>query len=304
MQQRFPPVVVLGIALVFAVVGFLVGRWWTSRTSPPPETLEAPDSLPAATQGDTFPRLEIHSKHFLYGYPLGAPAYSDLIIRDIYALSANDSTRMADWVAYRLERWMLEGNRRLNRVWRPDPWLEEDERLEPEDYRGASRELRMDRGHLAPLASFKGTRNWEESNYLSNIAPQKDALNRGPWRMLEEAERDLLQYTEPIYVMAGPLYEHPMPPLPGADEPHRVPSGFWKIILMPRKPLPDSLLAFAFIFDQNTRRDEHFLDHLVSINEVEQRTGLDFLPELPDSIEERIESRTDTSAARRYLLRH
>ena len=29
---------------------------------------------------------EIHCKHFVYGYPLGAPASNDLIIRDLYAL--------------------------------------------------------------------------------------------------------------------------------------------------------------------------------------------------------------------------
>ncbi len=35
-------------------------------------------------------RPEIYSKHFLNGYPLGAPATSDLIIRDIYALSSSE----------------------------------------------------------------------------------------------------------------------------------------------------------------------------------------------------------------------
>ncbi len=303
MKQRFPLIVVLFAALLFLTVGFLIGRWWGKRGTIPQQASMVHQERAPSVKG-SFPVLEIHSKHFLYGYPLGVPAYSDLIIRDIYALSANDSTRMADWVAYRLERWMLKGNRRLNRVWRADPWLEEDERLEPEDYRGASRTLRMDRGHLAPLASFPGTRSWQESNYLSNIAPQKADLNQGPWRMLEEAERDLLRYVEPIYVITGPLYERPMPLLPGADEPHRVPSGFWKIILVPQKPLPDSLLAFAFIFDQETGRREHFLDHLVSINEVERRSGLDFLHELPDTLEERIEGTVDMRAARRYLLRH
>ena len=46
--------------------------------------------------------LELHSKHFVGGHPTGTPATNDLIIRDSYALSSNDATKFADWVAYRL----------------------------------------------------------------------------------------------------------------------------------------------------------------------------------------------------------
>ena len=46
--------------------------------------------------------MEIYCKHFFYGYPLGTPGTNDLIIRDIYALSNNDRTKFADWVAFRL----------------------------------------------------------------------------------------------------------------------------------------------------------------------------------------------------------
>lgn len=36
---------------------------------------------------------EIHSEHFLHGYPADAPATNDLVIRDSYALSSNDDTK-------------------------------------------------------------------------------------------------------------------------------------------------------------------------------------------------------------------
>ena len=35
---------------------------------------------------------EIHSKHFFHGYPTGTSESNDLIIRDCYALSSNDTT--------------------------------------------------------------------------------------------------------------------------------------------------------------------------------------------------------------------
>ena len=54
-------------------------------------------TFPPGTQAADYP--EIHCKHFIYGYPTGAPCSNDLIVRNIYALSSNDETKFADWVA-------------------------------------------------------------------------------------------------------------------------------------------------------------------------------------------------------------
>ena len=45
---------------------------------------------------------EIHADLCMYGCPSGSPPTNDIIIRDIYILSSNDSTKFADWVAYRV----------------------------------------------------------------------------------------------------------------------------------------------------------------------------------------------------------
>lgn len=232
---------------------------------------------------------EIHCKHFIYGYPTGTPATNDLIIRDIYALSSNDTTKMADWVAYRLDKETVSGDTYTTRNWKADPWLEDKETLEPDDYKNAYEKLKVDRGHQAPLGSFKGTKYWDETNYLSNITPQKSELNQGPWEKLEEKERGLAKAGDIVYVMTGPLYEKDMPVLPGADEPHRVPSGYWKIIVIPGKSV-NSLEVAAFMFNQDTTRNDKVIDHISTINEIERRSGLDFLRELPNNTEEEIEN--------------
>ena len=232
---------------------------------------------------------EIHCKHFIYGYPTGTPSNNDLIIRDIYALSSNDETKLADWVAYRLNKDTVTGDVKTKRKWKPDPWLEDNETLEENDYKDASAVLKTDRGHQAPLGSFKGTDSWQETNYLSNITPQKSDLNQGPWMILEEKERELAEAGNTLYVMTGPLYEREMPVLPKADDPHKVPSGYWKIIILPGKYI-GSLKAASFIFDQDTPRNDKVTNHMCTINEVEERSGLDFLWEMEDVIEESIES--------------
>lgn len=170
--------------------------------------------------------------------------------------------------------------------------------------------LKVDRGHQAPLASFKGTPYWSQTNYLSNITPQKAALNQGPWKRVEDAVR-VLAATHTVYVITGPLYERDMPPLPKASKSHRVPSGYWKIIAVQNTnalqapdtmPQPNAvqspeviqaqppLLVLGFIFDQDTPRNSPELDHVATINEIERHSGLDFFPDLPDDLEERMES--------------
>ena len=242
---------------------------------------------PPVTQGADFP--EIHCKHIIYGYPTGTPFSNDLIIRDIYALSSNGETKFADWVAYRLNKKTLTGDVKTSRKWRPDPLLDENETLEPSDYKGAHAALKVNRGHQAPLASFKGTPYWSDTNYLSNITPQKSALNQGPWRILENRVRGLVKAGKVVYVMTGPLYERKMVPMPGADEPHKVPSGYWKIIIIQPDKSYDSIKTASFIFEQETPRKGVVIDHLCTINKIETKTGLDFIRDLPDAAEEKIE---------------
>ena len=238
---------------------------------------------------------EIHCKHFCHGYPTGTPTTNDMIIRDIYALSSNDEAKFADWVAYRLDEDTIEAIYGTRRNWKADPWLDEEETLEPrpDDYRGAHEALGTDRGHQASLASFKGTAYWPETNYYSNITPQDSDLNQGPWRVLEDKVRDLARTGNVVYVMTGPLYEYEegdeIPELPEADETHTVPSGYWKIVAVQDGDGYDTIRTASFIFDQETHGDADVLDHLVTVDDVEERSGLDVMWELRDDIETEIE---------------
>ncbi len=231
-------------------------------------------------------RPEIHCKHFVFGYPYGTPASNDLIIRDNYAMSNNDDTKFADWLAYRLNLEMASGESK-SRNWNADPYLSADETLEEADYKGANAELKTDRGHQAPLGSFDGTETWAEVNYLSNITPQKSHLNQGTWKALEDKVRKMLSEYETVYVMTGPLYEKEMEPLPKCDEEHKVPSGYWKIVCVLSED--NKIDLAAFIFDQETPRKSKIKTHAVTVNEVETRSGLDFFWEMPDDDEETLE---------------
>lgn len=238
---------------------------------------------------------QAHNGHFFYGQPKGTPQSNNLILREIYALSSNDDYKMADWVCYRLDITTIDGDVKTSRKWKADPELLDEETLEPQDYKGASAALKVDRGHQAPLASFKGTSHWAETNYLSNITPQKSNLNQGPWRILEERVRDLVRKGHVVWVMTGPLYEREMPTLPGADEPHRVPSGYWKIVCVQKGNAITDIHVASFVFDQETGRKSVIRDHLVTVDEIEARSGLDVMHLLPDDFENRLEALKDNN---------
>ena len=200
-------------------------------------------------------------------------------------MSNNGATKFADWVAYKVIHTNFPKKRSRN--WKKDQDLPSNKTLEKPDYTGANAALKTDRGHQAPLGSFSATPHWALTNYLSNITPQKAKLNQGPWKYLETVVREYSEYGIPVYVMTGPLFERNMPALPQANEPHTVPSGYWKVLAT----LEDGVIwTAAFIMDQNLERDADFCDHSVSIATVETRTGLDFFHELSSSNETEAQS--------------
>lgn len=218
-------------------------------------------------------QAELHTFHCLHGCPVGAPAIDDIVVREIYTLASNDLTKMADWVAYRVTPQTI--GKSGDRNWQPDPWLDPEEALEEADFEGAPAALGIDRGHQAPLAAFSGTPFAADTNILSNITPQGSAVNQGPWNNLEARERTLAQLENgAVYVLTGPLFERVMPALPRADERHRVPSAYWKVIAT-----ADGRVA-SFIMDTSAPRSLNYCAARVTIDELELRSRLLLFPRL------------------------
>ncbi len=230
-----------------------------------------------------------------YGCP-DSPPGNDMVEREIYILSNNPETKLADWVSYYLDDILVGSGSAGSRDYRPDPRLDPGRTLEPADYKGAFNKHRYTKGHQAPRGSFKGIGQSRDADVLSNITPQKEDLNTGSWHQLELAVRELAGKT-PLYVVTGPLYEQPLPSLPRADEPHQVPSGYWKIIAT--EAGIGSFELAAFVFGQDTAKDADFCDHRTTVDEIERRTGLDFHHQLDDATEERLEGAAGALAAER-----
>ena len=146
------------------------------------------------------------------------------------------------------------------------------------DYTGAYKALDTDRGHQAPLAGFAGTHFWRVTNILSNITPQKSALNQGPWVRLETAVRDAAYALREVYVVTGPTFDpdEDSMQLPRADEPHSVPTGYFKVVANRTGDLT------AFLFDQDVPKHMNHCEGIVTLQSVETASGLDLFPREPN----------------------
>lgn len=229
----------------------------------------------------------------LVGCPLGGS--TETIIRQAYTLNNNSGTKFANWIAYKITKVSQASNRPRN--WKQDPDLPASDTLKPAAYTGANAALAVDRGHQAPLASLGGASDWESLNYLSNITPQKSALNQGAWARLEDKERALANRSDitAVYSVTGPLFDRDIGVLPAAIE-VKIPYSYWKIIFIGDGP--DKGKYSAFLLPQNAASSANFCDYQVAIDSIEEKTNphLTIWSALPTNIAAIIKAQVGTLA--------
>ncbi len=220
------------------------------------------------------------------GLELPAFSKSDQIIRHTaFTLCYCDRYEQAQWAAYVLTSAMItaKGTRRSN-DFRPDPMVKTGTAT-PEDYRKSG----YDKGHLVPANDMKASPQcMSETFYMSNMSPQVPAFNRGIWKKLEEQVRRWAGENEEVYVVTGPVLTDDGFAVIGLKR-VAVPFRYYKVILDYREP---GLKAIGFIIP-NRKSNTDLEAYAVTVDEVEEVTGIDFFPELPASVEEQLESKIE-----------
>ena len=206
----------------------------------------------------------------------------EMVIRHLgYTVSYNNFYKTPNWVAWELTRQETEGDEERTNKFLPDPELPEP-RVTTSDYTRSG----YDRGHMAPAADMKwSSRAMKESFYMSNICPQNRKLNRDDWGDLEESCRKWAEKYGTVHIACGPIYDTKSPKRIGKSR-VAVPDRFFKVVLIYNRKNP---MAMGFLFDIKAHH-QNLKNYMVTVDKVEEETGLDFFPKVPDSIEERIES--------------
>ncbi|GAB4026567.1 DNA/RNA non-specific endonuclease [Spirosoma koreense] len=209
----------------------------------------------------------------------------DQIIRhEGYTLRYREEYKDADWVAYPLLDYETTGEaeRKLEQF-QPDLSVPNGTALSSDYTRSG-----FDRGHLAPAADFKfSQRMMRETFYMSNITPQVPQFNRGIWKDLEDLVRRWAVRDNGLYVVTGAVLKPGLPTIGRSNE-ISVPEKFYKVILYCNNP---EIRMIGFLLN-NEPSDRSLKQFVVSVDTIEQLTGIDFFPKLPDDLERKLESKS------------
>ena len=212
----------------------------------------------------------------------------DNIIEHVgFSLSFNKEHKQANWVAYELKESELNGLHKRKNNFKKDPQLA-GFCASPSDYKGT----KYDRGHLAPAADMAWSRTAiDESFYMSNISPQFYSFNRGGWKKLEKQIRDWADEYKSLFVVSGGILEKDLNKIGKSVS---VPNQFYKVALHYNDK---GMKAIGFLMP-NEKITKPIKDYAIAVDLIEDLTEIDFFHNLPDKIEEELESNISISSWR------
>ena len=255
------------------------------------------------------------------GSEMGGVTTSNLFTHTFYYGSESDSNRnytvcydksklTTYWVAYPLNSSHI-GSAGRNEAWAyvSSSLLSEayQQNIVDGSYRSSSSggTNNYSRGHLLPSNSRQSTVTMNEQTFLSvNLVPQiQDGFNGGVWMYLEAALQSLSS-NDDLYVVTGTALQK------GSNEEIgtmartydrngkeiAVPRYFYKVVLKVNSatnPTSASTIGFWFTNKSHSAGYESFA---VSVDEIEQKLGMDFFPNLPDAVEDAAETNSSWSA--------
>lgn len=216
-----------------------------------------------------------------------------ILINETYISAYDENLRNPLWVAFRLGN--AKGTLNVQKWERPDLFVADERtssRVSHDAYTGSG----YDRGHMAPNATMLsqyGQLGQMETFLMTNITPQKPALNQKIWADLEAKEREVISQDDTpnkevhdVYVITGPIFDN-SPQRIGQNV--AVPVSFFRIIAF-RKGYGGALKAVAFIIPQNPTT-QNLADYYRTIDEIEQLTHINFFPKLTTTVQNNLESK-------------
>ncbi len=208
----------------------------------------------------------------------------DIIIHENYMLSYNEVHEQAEWVAYKLDKSQLTYDDRKRPYFIEDPKVK-TKSADYRNYKGSG----YDRGHLCPAGDRRFSKYaYDETFYTSNISPQNNAFNAGIWNNLEKQVRYWTKKYGSVYVITAGVLEDNLASI--GDEDVSVPNYFYKIVA---RNDGGAVKMLGFLF-KNKASNSSIKSHLVTIDELERKTGIDFFKNLPNELQKELESKINT----------
>tara|TARA_B100000767_G_scaffold206088_1_gene192963 strand:- start:677 stop:1108 length:432 start_codon:yes stop_codon:yes gene_type:complete len=123
-----------------------------------------------------------------------------------------------------------------------------------------------------------------ESFYLSNVSPQLPSFNRGIWKRIEKQIREWSYMYGELIVITGPVLECENFGKIGTNS-VTIPKWYYKVVIDPY-----NYKRNLAILIENTSSSNSVKSYVITIDQLEEFSGIDFFYRLPDLIEESFES--------------
>ncbi|TGE20161.1 DNA/RNA non-specific endonuclease [Hymenobacter elongatus] len=285
--------------------GGVVGSGAEADTQAPTGT-----SLPPATTRQATAVVTSRDDHMTLGNPSGAstsPANANnyLLSKPQFVLSYHAGRGIPNWVSWHLNRaWRGSAPRQDD--FRPDPALPRQfYQVTPRSYSSSG----FDKGHNCPSADRTTDLDDNSATFLmTNMIPQAPNNNQRTWSSLEEYGRALVERGQEVYVIMGSYGKGGTgskgfaTTLDGGRV--TVPSRVWKVLVILPEGSDDlrRIPAQARILAVDTPNDNavspDWSQYRVSVDAIENATGLDLLSKLPVDVQARLEAQVDQGPTR------
>jgi endonuclease G len=226
-----------------------------------------------------------------------APPAAVLSVKPQYVVWYEGARRVPGWVSWELNAaWLGPVPRQDD--FRPDDTLPPQvPQAQLADYAGSG----WDRGHLCPSEDRTATVADNRSTfYLTNMVPQADSVNGGPWARLEAYLRGLALEGRELSVVAGGIFSG-TPRTIGASA-VAVPSSTFKVAVIldhPGQGIAEvtertRVIAVVMPNDALVSRASDWRAFRVRPREVESLSGLRLFPDVPHEARERLVDQLDS----------
>ncbi len=230
-----------------------------------------------------------NNEHLILGNPSNAGQDDPnnlLVERDQYVLSYSRDRNLLNWASWWVDpRWLGTTGRQDD--FRVDGGLPKGfYQATPSEYQRSG----YDRGHMVPSGDRTSNPRDNSITFLmTNIFPQAQENNRGPWRALEEYGRDLVyQQGKSLYVMGGTYGDK------GSVGKVTVPGRIWKVIVVmdsTNDEVTRQTEVIAVDMPNSDRIEDNWQTYRTTVDRIELATGYDLLSDLPTAVQAAIEAR-------------
>ena len=199
-----------------------------------------------------------------------------------YSFGWSQKDRVALWVAYPLCKLYTNGSAGRTNAWALDPLLGEDSAAPFGGYAGD-----YARGHQLPSADRQCCYEANaQTFYGTNMTPQLNAHNEGIWSKLESKVRAIANASDTTYVVTGVILSPSSKKEKDSyGQSVTIPDAYFKVLLRYSK---SSTLgqwnAAAFYLEHRAYSENIGKQHSMSVDELEELTGIDFFVNLPAKI--------------------